>query len=207
MCSHDSVAPKSILKELPDNQGGLGRHKCVVCAYHLGHAHGLNVSPETAWNPRVSSKTGSLSQLNNIETLPPADRNDDRLKLIGDIGEFLVLDYEKGLLIDAKKTELANKVTHVAVEEGDAAGYDIRSFEPDGTPKFIEVKTTEGNLDRPLFLTANELRFAEANADHYFIYRLFNLDVESRTAQFYMSIGNPKDFYLLSPTVYRMVRK
>lgn len=206
-CPHNSVAPRAILNELPDNQGGSGRHKCVVCAYHLGHAHGRSVAPETAWNPRVDSKIGGQLQVNDIATLPPTVRNDDHLKLIGDIGESLVLDYEKGLLIDAKKTDLANKITHVAVEEGDAAGYDIRSFETDGTVKFIEVKTTEGDVDRPLFLTANELRFAEANADNYFIYRLFNLDIESRTAQFYVSTGNPKNFYLLSPTVYRMVRK
>jgi len=35
-CQHGHSAPAAILRELPDSQAGLGRHKCAACAYSLG---------------------------------------------------------------------------------------------------------------------------------------------------------------------------
>ena len=35
-CLHGKRAPITMLTHLPDNQGGSGRHKCCVCAYHQG---------------------------------------------------------------------------------------------------------------------------------------------------------------------------
>lgn len=211
-CSHGNVAPESILQSLPDNQGGSGRHKCVVCAYHQGHAHARGVAIDSAWDPTASSETGGISQSDDAASRPPSDLEDEgsdeaRLKEIGDVGEALVLDYEKGALIAGGRIDLANEVSHVAVEEGDSAGYDIRSFESDGTVKYIEVKATEGNLDKPFFLTANELRFAKVNSIRYFLYRLFELDIASRTAQFAISAGDPEDHYKLTPTQYHAIRK
>jgi Domain of unknown function (DUF3883) len=48
-------------------------------------------------------------------------------------------------LLPAARADLAAKARHVSQIEGDGAGYDIESFEIDGTPKFIEVKTTRGD--------------------------------------------------------------
>jgi hypothetical protein len=35
-CQQNLRAPKEMIEELPVCQGGPGRHKCVVCAYHQG---------------------------------------------------------------------------------------------------------------------------------------------------------------------------
>lgn len=44
----------------------------------------------------------------------------------------------------AGRDDLARKVRWVSEEDGDGAGYDIASFAPDGFPRLIEVKTTNG---------------------------------------------------------------
>jgi hypothetical protein len=46
------------------------------------------------------------------------------------------------------------------MEEGDGAGFDIASFDPDGRERFIEVKTTNGAATTPFFLTRNEMAVA-----------------------------------------------
>ena len=43
-CQVGNSAPLSVLINLPDNQGGKGRHKCVICAYHAGLAERIGES-------------------------------------------------------------------------------------------------------------------------------------------------------------------
>lgn len=57
---------------------------------------------------------------------------------------------------------LAEKVLHTAKIGGDGAGFDIRSFFPDGRLKFIEVKTTTGPKDTDFLISANEVAFSAA---------------------------------------------
>jgi len=68
---------------------------------------------------------------------------------------------------------LADKIEYVAKTQGDGAGFDILSFEPDGTDRFIEVKTTKYGKYSPFFITANELKFSERNQKHYHLHRIF----------------------------------
>lgn len=68
---------------------------------------------------------------------------------------------EKQYLIEKGRRDLADKVLHNSVIEGDGAGFDIQSYFLDGKLKFIEVKTTTGNINTPFFITANELAFSE----------------------------------------------
>ena len=61
--------------------------------------------------------------------------------------------FEAALTYEAdSRDDLARKVIWVSEEEGDGAGYDIESFEPDGRPRLIEVKTTNGWERTPLGL-------------------------------------------------------
>ena len=59
------------------------------------------------------------------------------------------------------RDDLARKVRWVSDEDGDGAGYDIASFAPDGRPRLIEVKTTNGWERTPFHISRNELAVAE----------------------------------------------
>lgn len=56
---------------------------------------------------------------------------------------------------------------------GPSAGFDVRSFEEDGSDRFIEAKTTKYGKHTPFFVTPNELRFSRENSSRYFLYRIF----------------------------------
>lgn len=58
-------------------------------------------------------------------------------------------------------------------EEGDGAGYDIKSFTPEGRERLIEVKTTNGWERTPFHISRNELEVAEARRDDWVLFRLY----------------------------------
>ena len=93
---------------------------------------------------------------------------------IGDAGEALVLSYEKARLRHAGKDHLARNVEHVAKTQGDHVGYDIRSYDDTGRDRFVEVKTTRYGRRTPFYISANELRFSQAKAPAYHLYRVFD---------------------------------
>ena len=68
-------------------------------------------------------------------------------------------------------------VSHV---DGDGAGYDIHSFDPDGSDRLIEVKTTNGWERTPFHITRNELAVAEARRADWRLVRLWNFPREPR---------------------------
>jgi hypothetical protein len=99
-------------------------------------------------------------------------------KKLGDRGEKIVLDLEKTRLINAGRKDLAKKIERVSLKT-DSLGYDIRSFEKDGTERFIEVKATRtkvGNAN--FFLTANELKTAQ-EIDNYYVYMVYGVTTDS----------------------------
>lgn len=100
-------------------------------------------------------------------------RRDAENRELGNCGEEWVVKAEKKCLQIAGCHELANKVRWVSRDLGDGLGYDIDSFEPDGTPIFIEVKTTNQGRNAPFYISATELAVSERLRDKYRIYRLF----------------------------------
>lgn len=88
-------------------------------------------------------------------------------------GERYVLDYERTRLVQAGKPNLADRIEHTSVEEGDGAGFDVRSYETDGSDRFIEVKTTAYGIYTPLYLSRNELRVSQEKNERYHLYRAF----------------------------------
>ena len=53
-------------------------------------------------------------------------------------GEDLIVNYEKAVLTEAGRTDLANQVEWVAQTKGDGLGYDIRSFTTEYEERFIQ---------------------------------------------------------------------
>jgi len=107
----------------------------------------------------------------------------DRNNEIGDQGEEFVLEFEIDRLIETLSIERAKamqNVQHLSRLQGDGLGYDISSINDDGSPRYIEVKTTGGDFNQPFFMSENERRFFEEYGDSAFIYRVHNFDKEAR---------------------------
>ncbi len=119
---------------------------------------------------------------------------------LGRAGEEFALRFERWRLIQLGAGQLADRVAHVSVSEGDGLGYDIRSFETDGQQRFIEVKTTSFGERTPFFVSANELRFAQDHATQFRLYRLFDF----RAAPRLFELDGPIDRHcLLDASTYR----
>lgn len=58
---------------------------------------------------------------------------------------------------------------------GDGAGYDIRSFDPAGGERLIEVKATRGGPATDFFLTRTEREVSAERPDAWRLYRLHDL--------------------------------
>lgn len=99
---------------------------------------------------------------------------------LADAGEEFVMNFERARLIHAGRDSLAERLEQVSVTVGPSAGFDIRSFEENGTDRFIEAKTTKYGKNTPFFVTPNELRFSEANSSRYYLYRLFRFRADPK---------------------------
>jgi hypothetical protein len=97
---------------------------------------------------------------------------DHRNRSLGKAGEEFVVALERRQLIGADRSDLAQKVRWVSVEDGDGAGYDVLSFDPVGRERLVEVKTTNGSARTPFFLTRNERAVAAERPADWRIYRV-----------------------------------
>ena len=98
-----------------------------------------------------------------------------RNRALGAAGEEFVVRFEQARLVTAGYERLALKIVHISRSQGDAAGYDILSFEVSGAARLIEVKTTKYGRETPFFVSRNELAVSEANAERYQLYRVFEM--------------------------------
>lgn len=105
---------------------------------------------------------------------------DARNRDLGKAGEQRVLAHERAALLSAGRTDLVNGIRWVSHLDGDGAGYDIRSFEPDGRDRLIEVKTTNGWERTPFHITRNELAIADERHGEWCLVRLWNFAREPR---------------------------
>ena len=106
-----------------------------------------------------------------VRKFDPVER-DLRNRSLGRAGEEFVLALEKKRLRKFQRPDLLRKVRWVSAEDGDGAGYDILSFEPDGRERLIEVKTTNGAARTPFFLSENERQMAAASVESWRLYRV-----------------------------------
>lgn len=121
-----------------------------------------------------------------VRKFDPAQR-DARNRALGRRGEERVFMHEQARLRDAGRPDLARKVRWISEEDGDGAGYDVRSFDPTGKERLLEVKTTVGHNTTPFFLSENEREFSEERPDAF------------RLARVYDFARQPKAFELVPP--------
>ena len=103
-----------------------------------------------------------------------AAKRDARNRELGEAGEKYVYFAERKKLLREGKDELAESVRWVSKEDGDGAGYDIRSFTLEGEERWLEVKTTIGSKRAGFWITQNELAVSDENPNFYRLVRLFD---------------------------------
>jgi hypothetical protein len=119
-------------------------------------------------------------QIGNIVRKFDVAGRDERNRALGKAGEARVLEHERAVLRDAGRSDLTRGIRWVSQEDGDGAGYDIASFAPDGRPRLIEVKTTNGWARTPFHVSRNELAVAEARREEWCLVRLWDFAREPR---------------------------
>jgi hypothetical protein len=157
----------------------------------------LWIGPAPSPTPGDQFETEGLRRL--VRKFDPAER-DARNRSLGKKGEELVLQRERRHLTERGRSDLANKIQWTSETCGDGAGYDIRSFEPDGSERLIEVKTTNGSALTPFFISENERAFSDERPDAFRLVRLYNF--AQRPAAFELS-PPLHEWLSLSPTSYR----
>ena len=115
-----------------------------------------------------------------LKKFDPVER--DRLnRILGKAGEEFVFNLERQWLSEMNRKDLALKVRWVADKDGDGAGYDILSFDPNGdSERLIEVKTTNGSARTPFFISRNEYATAIERPSEWRIYRVHLFAKEPR---------------------------
>jgi hypothetical protein len=131
------------------------------------------------------------------------DANNRKLGLAG---EKWVLKDEIRLLNSAGRQDLAQKVKHVALFDS-SAGYDIISFDVDGTQKKIEVKTTKGSRSTPFFISINEVLTSSEHPEDYWLYRLFEFNEDVESNQYFALNGSVEDLFHLKPITFKAKAK
>lgn len=89
-------------------------------------------------------------------------------KKTGLSGESFVMHFENERISPLNKT-----ATWASKEEGDGLGYDILSYNDDGSKRYIEVKTTNGAENTMFYISATELEACKKYGDNYFLYRVY----------------------------------
>ena len=160
--------------------------------------------------PLLSTAVAGASVTNTPTVAPPTRQNPDyeelqrNRKIIGDRGEKIVLELEIKRLNDAGRNDLAKKVLHIA-DTDDSKGFDILSFDDDGTERQIEVKSTSmDSFYKGFFLSVNELEESKI-LDNYYLY-LVSSAMTDKPLIYQIpkpAYSEPEEF-ILSPVLYNV---
>jgi hypothetical protein len=144
--------------------------------------------PQTVWSPSA--------RISRFDFVARDAANRD----LGRRGEEFVLEVERKRLHDGGRRDLVPRIEWTAHIRGDGAGYDVRSFNGDGTSRLIEVKTTGLGKYFPFNVTVNEVRCSQARPDEFHLYRVFHFGPDARL---YILPGELSKSCHLDATQYR----
>ena len=157
----------------------------------------LEINPEKI---HPSSKKGkSKSGMVDFE------KENKRHKRLGEQGELIVFQKEKEFLTQNKRMDFAERVKLISKEDV-SAGYDILSYELDGSKKYIEVKSTGSSPSNiaNFLITINEYNKAK-EIKNYNLYIVF--EAKSKNPKIWR-INNPFQYegrgLYLTPISFRV---
>ena len=122
---------------------------------------------------------------------------------LGYAGELAVVDLERHRLQSAGEAALARRVDHVSESQGDGLGFDVLSFNRDGSEKWIEVKTTRFGIAWPMLISRNEVAVSQEQPHRFHLYRVYDFDAPRRGL--YQLQGDVTVTCRLSPESFRAV--
>lgn len=146
---------------------------------------------------RTGKKTEEFYSNKNINFEGEIKKNTE----LGKKGEDVVVEYEKIMLISRGREDLAKKVTTTREIAGNAERFDVLSYDENGNEKYIEVKTTKGELNNIFHISENEVKFSHEYGEKYYLYRVYNFDIKTMTANLKI-IKGPIERAVLTPTNY-----
>jgi len=121
---------------------------------------------------------------------------------IGTAGERFVVEYERENIKNYNLPE-EKQVQWISKDVGDGLGYDVLSYDSQGNEIYIEVKTTLGGEKSSFYITANELLKSEQEKESYFLYRVYNFDMEKQWGELSVRRGSLKELCIM-PQVYKV---
>jgi hypothetical protein len=142
----------------------------------------IEAPPDPIAGPGVYADTASTGEpAPRLVQLTDFVRLDSENRKLGRMGEEWVLEFEGRRLTDVeRRPDLAKRIAWVSRDEGDGAGFDIRSFNADATPRLIEVKTTGLAKYHPFYVSPNEVAASCRQPDQYHLYRVFRFSTDPR---------------------------
>lgn len=122
-----------------------------------------------------------------------------RRKYLGNLAEVAVVRSERKRLLRAGRHDLARDVALVSIDH--TLGYDVRSFDIDGTPRAIEVKhCSRVTGDLRFFVTANEWA-KSAEVKNYWFYLVLGAETARPIIKVFQAHKLSKTY--LTPIVFR----
>jgi hypothetical protein len=120
------------------------------------------------FEPRTPKTTGASKEVgkgSHHRRYSPESRK------VGDAGERVVIQYEKERLVKIGRSDLAGRIIWHS-QDLQFPGWDITSFDDQGEPFFIEVKSSIGRVVSSVNLTLNEwiVAMQASRRDRYWIY-------------------------------------
>jgi hypothetical protein len=128
---------------------------------------------------------------------------DDRNRKLGAAGEEWVVRWERRRLKAAKRKELASRIRHVSKEIGDGLGYDIESFDVNGSSICIEVKTTNRGISAPFLVSNREIDASKEMGQKFRLYRVF--EFHTGKPRVYILEGPLNEKCEFTPVSYRAI--
>lgn len=156
----------------------------------------------------VKQKSNSGEKLQTRRTKTDYNKINISKEKVGKDSEKLVYDLEKEKLIKDNREDLAEKVFWESEENGDGAGYDIKSFEKrdeEYIEIYIEVKGTNKSINEPFDISKNEIEASNRYKEQYYIYRVGN--IYSKKPKFYKINGRIEDNFSLEATNFKARKK
>lgn len=148
-------------------------------------------------NNRTGKNTKDFYTNKNINFEGEIKKNTE----LGKKGEDIVVEYEKMRLIIKGREDLVDKVKPTREIAGNAERFDVLSYDEYGNEKYIEVKTTKGGFNNLFHISENEVKFSQEYADKYYLYRVYNFNVKTMSADLKI-IKGPVNRDILEPTNY-----